>query len=69
MPETLEELLARVSPALEVIFVRHRVPPGRAAEIVDDAIEILERKRKDIENPDQWLLEMVRRRLEEEGPR
>lgn len=67
MPESLEELVTRVTPALEVVFARHRVSAGWAAEIVDDALQILARKRKDIENPDEWLLEMVRRRLEQEG--
>jgi hypothetical protein len=66
MPDSLEELLSRVSPALEIEFARHHVPTARALEIVDEVSRVLVRKRKDLESPDEWLLEMVRRRLAEE---
>ena len=65
MPDSLEELLTCVSLALEIEFARHRVPTARALEIVDEVSRVLVRKRKDLENPDEWLLEMVRRRLVE----
>jgi hypothetical protein len=63
MPETLEELLARMAPSLEVVFGRRGTPPAEVTRIVGEALEVLNRKRRDIENPDAWLLEMVERQL------
>jgi hypothetical protein len=59
MPDSLEELLDQLSPALELVFRRHRVPPERAAEILAQALRIYARKARDVENPEVWLLELV----------
>ena len=69
MPETLEELRARLTPTLDIVFLRHGTPPARAAEIVADTWKVLARKRKDIENPDTWVLAMVERQLALEARR
>ncbi|MEM7480096.1 MAG: hypothetical protein AAF481_02885 [Acidobacteriota bacterium] len=66
MPEYLEEIFDRLSPALELLFIRYEVPPRRAGEIVEEVLRIFNRKHREIENPEAWILDMVSRRLARE---
>ncbi|MEM7049703.1 MAG: hypothetical protein AAF604_08590 [Acidobacteriota bacterium] len=63
MPEYLEEIFDRLSPALELLFLRHEVPPQQAGRIVEDVLAIYARKHRDIESPEAWILEMVTQKV------
>lgn len=66
MPDPIDELLDQLSPALELVFRRHRVPPERAARILEQAVRVFVRKGKDVENPEAWLLDLVLARVRQE---
>jgi DNA-directed RNA polymerase specialized sigma24 family protein len=68
--ETWTEVLLRLRPLLEPIFVAYGVTPDEAQEIVEEACLVLISKRPRRQDPEGWLLRTVIescRRLREEA--
>jgi len=68
--DTWIEVLARLRPLLEQIFVAYGIAPGQAQQIVEEACLVLISKRPQRQDPEGWLLRAVIegcRRLRGEG--
>jgi len=66
--ETWTEVLLRLRPLLEPIFVAYGVTPEEAQELVEEACLVLISKRPQRQDPEGWLLRTVMescRRLKE----
>jgi DNA-directed RNA polymerase specialized sigma24 family protein len=59
MEETSAELLARLRPALEEIFVTYGISEGQARQILEETLLLLISKRWDRQDPGRWLLRTV----------
>jgi DNA-directed RNA polymerase specialized sigma24 family protein len=65
MEETSAELLARLRPALEEIFVTYGISEGQARQILEETLLLLISKRWDRQDPGRWLLRTVVERCRE----
>lgn len=57
--ESWREILTRLRPLLEQIFVAHEMTPDQAQQIVEEACLVLISKRPQRRDPDGWLLREV----------
>jgi hypothetical protein len=57
--ETWREVLTRLRPLLEQIFIAHAVTPDQAQQIVEEACLVLISKSPQRRDPDGWLLRAV----------
>jgi len=53
------EVLARLRPLLEQIFVAYEIPPDQAQQIVEEACLVLISKSPQRRDPEGWLLRAV----------
>lgn len=59
MLETWTEVLLRMRPLLEPIFIAYGVTPDEAQEMVEEACLVLISKRPQRQDPEGWLLRTV----------
>jgi hypothetical protein len=58
-PDSWTEVLTRMRPLLEPIFVAYRVTPDQAQEMVEEACLVLISKRPRRQDPEGWILRAV----------
>ena len=57
--ESWTEVLARLRPLLEPVFLAYAVPPEQAQEMVEEACLVLISKRPRRQDPEGWILRTV----------
>lgn len=60
--EALATLLTAMKPRLQGILASSRIPPQDAEDVLQDAMVIFLLKRRNVKNPEKWLLGVVKRR-------